>query len=118
MAFFLACKGFKGRVNESFLNCLFFSRKWKSAPVHQFHSLGLDQSTVALPADMTGDERSMTSCVKARSPHTVPYHNWIAWSTHTDLVGTRVYACLAVTCHLNFWRRDRDLLCATAITRE
>ena len=29
----------------------------------------------------------------------------------------KVYACLAVTCHLHFWHNDRDLLRATAITR-
>ena len=29
----------------------------------------------------------------------------------------KVYACLAVTCHLHFWRNDRDLLRATAVTR-
>ena len=29
----------------------------------------------------------------------------------------KVYACLAVTCHLNFWQNDRDLLRATAVTR-
>ena len=29
----------------------------------------------------------------------------------------RVYACLAVTCHLHFWQNDRDLLRATAVTR-
>ena len=29
----------------------------------------------------------------------------------------RVYACLAVTCHLHFWQNDRDLLPATAVTR-
>ena len=29
----------------------------------------------------------------------------------------RVYACLAVTCHLRFWQNDRDLLRATAVTR-
>ena len=27
----------------------------------------------------------------------------------------RVYACLAVTCHLHFWQKDRDLLRATAV---
>ena len=27
----------------------------------------------------------------------------------------RVYACLAVTCHLHFWQNDRDLLRATAV---
>ena len=29
----------------------------------------------------------------------------------------RVYVCLGVTCHLHFWQNDRDLLCATAVTR-
>ena len=28
----------------------------------------------------------------------------------------KVYACLAVTCHLHFWQNDRDLLRATAVT--
>ena len=25
----------------------------------------------------------------------------------------KVYACLALTCHLHFWHNDRDILCAT-----
>ena len=29
----------------------------------------------------------------------------------------KVYACLAVTCHLHFWQNDRDLLRATAVAR-
>ena len=29
----------------------------------------------------------------------------------------KVYACLAVTCHLHFWLDDRDLLRATAVAR-
>ena len=29
----------------------------------------------------------------------------------------KVYACLAVICHLHFWQNDRDLLRATAVTR-
>ena len=29
----------------------------------------------------------------------------------------KVYACLAVTCHLHFWQNDRVLLRATAVTR-
>ena len=28
----------------------------------------------------------------------------------------KVYACLAVTCHLHSWQNDRDLLRATAVT--
>ena len=30
----------------------------------------------------------------------------------------KVYACLAVTCHLHFWQNDRDFLHATVVTRE
>ena len=29
----------------------------------------------------------------------------------------KVYASLAVTCHLHFWQNDRDLLRATTVTR-
>ena len=29
----------------------------------------------------------------------------------------KVYACLAVTCHLHFWQNDQDLLRGTAVTR-
>ena len=29
----------------------------------------------------------------------------------------KVYASLAVTCHLQFWQNDRDFLRATAVTR-
>ena len=29
----------------------------------------------------------------------------------------KVYACLAVTCHLHFWRNDRGLLHVTAVTQ-
>ena len=29
----------------------------------------------------------------------------------------KVYACLAVTCHLHIWQNDQDLLRATAVTR-
>ena len=29
----------------------------------------------------------------------------------------KVHACLAVTCHLYFWKNDQDLLWATAVTR-
>ena len=39
----------------------------------------------------------------------VPYH---FMQSHI----CKVYACLAVTCHLHFWQNDRDLLRATAVT--
>ena len=36
---------------------------------------------------------------------------------HSDFVGSRVYACLGVHCHLHFRQNDRDLLRATVVTR-
>ena len=50
-----------------------------------------------------------------RFPH---YACTAAQSAHSDFVGSRMYACLGVTCHLQFWQNDRDLFCATAVTGE
>ena len=49
-----------------------------------------------------------------RLPH---YACTAAESAHSDFVGSRVYECLGVTCHLHFWQNDRGLLHATAVTR-
>ena len=35
----------------------------------------------------------------------------------SDFAGSRVYACLGVTCHLHFWQNYRGHLLATALTR-
>ena len=37
--------------------------------------------------------------------------------TSCDQLIRKVYACLAVTCHLHFWQNDRDFLRATVVTR-
>ena len=41
---------------------------------------------------------------------------WHGWCHMKLLPSRKVYACLAVTCHLHFWQNDRDLLRATAVT--
>ena len=52
-----------------------------------------------------------TAAISARSVYTIqPCH---FMQRHIR----KVYACLAVTCHLHFWQNDRDLLRATAVTR-
>jgi len=38
------------------------------------------------------------------------------WVHHTTMHIRKVYACLAVTCHLRFWQIDRGVLRATAVT--
>ena len=44
-------------------------------------------------------------------PFRFPHYSWpAALSTHSDFVGSRVYACLGITCHLHFWQNDRNLL--------
>ena len=51
-------------------------------------------------------------------PDRFPHSAWTAaYSVYSDFDGSRVYACLGVTCHLRFWSNDRGLLRATAITR-
>ena len=32
-----------------------------------------------------------------------------------EFAGSRMYACLGVTCHLHFWQNDGGLLCATSM---
>ena len=43
-------------------------------------------------------------------PDRFPQYAW-------DFVGSKVYACLGVSCHLHFWQNDRGLLRATAVAR-
>ena len=51
-------------------------------------------------------------------PDKFPHYAWTAaLSTHSDFVGSKVYTCWGVTCHLHFWQNDWSLLCATVITR-
>ena len=38
-------------------------------------------------------------------------------SAHSNFIGSRVYACLNVTCHLHFWQNDWGLSHAPAITQ-
>ena len=46
------------------------------------------------------------------------HYAWTAASSaHSDFDGSRVCACLGVTCHLHFWQNDRGILRTTAVTR-
>ena len=52
-------------------------------------------------------------------PGSFPYYVWTAASSdNSDFAGSRVYACLGVTCHLHFWQNGQGLLRATAVTRD
>ena len=40
-------------------------------------------------------------------PDRFPHYAWLAaLSAHSDFIGSRVYVCLGVTCHLHFWQND------------
>ena len=54
-----------------------------------------------------------TAAVSVRSVYTYNHAPCHFMQSHTR----KVYACLAVTCHLHFWRNYRGLLRATAVTR-
>ena len=55
-----------------------------------------------------------SAAVSARSVYTIQP---CTMSLHAKPHLLKVYACLAVTCHLHFWQDDRDLLRATAVTQ-
>ena len=55
-----------------------------------------------------------TAAVSARSVYTIQP---CTMSLHAKMHNLRCMRVLAVTCHLHFWRNDRDLLRATAVTR-
>ena len=72
---------------------------------------------MAQRAETTVAECFLPSCPRDRFPDGFPHYTWTALLAHSDSVGTRVYACLGVSCHLHFWQNDLDLLRATAVTR-
>ena len=46
-----------------------------------------------------------------------PHQAWTAAQlAYSDFTGSKVYACLGVSCHLHFWQNDQGLLRATAVT--
>ena len=57
--FFLPCKDFARRVDDSFPACAFFPKGHVSDCAHQFHSLGKAQSTKVQQAEMTVAECSL-----------------------------------------------------------
>ena len=88
-----------------FPTCAFFFLKWRLAHAHKFHSLGQDQPTVTQRADcdrVFPDELCVSSF-----PDWFPHYAWTAaQSAHSDFTGSRLCACLGVTCHLHFWQND------------
>ena len=59
----------------------------------------------------------MTRCMWCLLPVGFPHYAWTAQSAHFDFVGSRVFTCLSVSCHLYFWQNDCGRLRAFAVTR-
>ena len=74
--------------------------------MHTNPTLYIRINPVTRRAEMTVAECSLTSCMWACfriGSHTMPGQRR---STHSDFVGSRVYACSDVTCQLHFWQND------------
>ena len=114
--YFLICEDFGGRFDDSFPTLFFFFQR-RSAHGHQFHFLGQDQSKVAQRVVTTVAKCFLSSCVRSHFPDKFPQCAWIAYSTNSNFVGSRLYVCLGVTCHLHFWHNDQGLLSAFVVTQ-
>ena len=83
----------------------FFFLKRRLAHARYFHSSGQDQSTVAQRAETTVAWVFPDKLHVSRLPDRFPYYAWTAaCSAHSNFIGSRVYACLGVTCYLHFWQ--------------
>ena len=114
--FILACRDFLRILDHPFPTCAFFSFFFEVEIAHACWVLSLyqDQSTVAQQTGTTVAERSLfVSSFPDRFPH---YARSAALSAISDFVGSWVYACLRVICHVHFWHNDRGVLHATAVT--
>ena len=127
-AFFLACEDLGRMFDNSFSACAFsfilfyficlfillmeissctLIPLFRPGSVHSGFA-GLDDCDRVFP-----DELRVSSF-----PDRFPHYAWTAaWLAHSDFVGSKVYACLGVICHLHFWQNDRGLLRANAVTR-
>ena len=88
-------------------DCMFCDEKEIRSP---------DHSTVVQQAKMTVDKWSLKNCISACLQDRFPRYPWTAQSAHPDFVGSRVYACSVITCHLHFGYNEQGLLPATAVT--
>ena len=117
--FFLACEDFGRMFDHPFPVCAFsflFEMEISSRTLVLVFMPGSVHSSSA-SWDDCGRMFPDTMRVSSLSD-TLPHYAWTAAkSAHSDIVGSRVYVCLGVTCHLHFCQNDRGLLCATAVTR-
>ena len=115
--FFLARKNFEKMFDNLFPNCAFFFKvKMSSCTlIPLFRPVSVHSGSASW--DDCGRMFSDKLCVSL-FPDRFPYYACtVAYSAHSNFIGSRVFACLGITCHLHFWQNDRGLLRATVVTR-
>ena len=118
VAFSLLVRIFGRVFNHSFPGCAFF-----------FFEVEISSCTLIplfKPGSVHSGTASWDDCGKmfpdkfrvSSIPDRFPHYAWTpAQSAHSNFIGSRVYACLGVTCHLHFWQNDQGLSHATVITQ-
>ena len=64
-------------------------------------------------AEMFVAKSSLMSCMQTRfliGSHTMPAQRTATKSAYSDFIGSRVYECLCITCHLHFWQNNQGNL--------
>ena len=112
--FLLACEESGERFNNSFPPALFIALNGDQRP-HQF------QFSFFRSGSVHRGSASWYDCGQvfpnelhvSLFPDRFPLYAWtVAQSAHFNFIGSSVYACLGVICHLHFWQNDRGLLYA------
>ena len=100
-------------LEQTHCTCMWFLQEWLAfysafLNIHRSCVLILIALAWLLPCEAA-------DTVTARRVLCTPYNHAPCHFMQSHI--RKVYACLAVTCHLHFWQNDRDLLRATAVTR-
>ena len=94
---------------------LFPLLNWRQTYIHQIHFLGQDQSCGSASCDDCG--QSVPWWVACELVSLIGSNTMPGQQSHYNFIGSRVYACSGVNCHLHFWQNIWGLLHATAVHR-
>ena len=126
VAFYSLARIFGRMSNHSFPACTFFS----SFFLFFFFTVEISLRTfipLFMPGSVHSGSASWNDCGQMFPDRLLvssfslkfPHYTWtVTYWAHSDFVGSGMYTCIGLTCHLHFWQNDRGLLHATAVTRE
>ena len=116
--FFLACEDFGRMFDHSFPACPL------PPPFFFFFEVEISLRTLIplfyarIGPQWLSELRRLWPNVPCQVACELPHYAWTAaQSAHSDIVASRMYACLGVPYHLRFWQNDRGLLRAIVVTR-